>query len=370
MKIGFVSPYSFAHAGGVQNHVFGLAGWLKAQGHQVAIFGPDEADPQLLASYGLTPSELTSSGPSIALPTNGSVARVNFGRKQVKLVKKWCRESNLDVAHIHEPLAPSVALLTLRHFNGPIVGTFHSSRSVSKLLRTLVRLNRKTVAKLSRTIAVSRVAHGVASFLYEVDPVIIGNGVPVAQHPVAKCTTKWRAGDHPRIIFVGRYDEPRKGFEVFRRAVSVVRTVYPDVEIVVVGKGSPRQDPGITFASFLSDAERDKLLASSDVYVAPNTGQESFGIVLIEALASGAPVVASDIPAFVDVLNGPEGMVGRVFRNGDSADLARQLLQSLADPRDLMLEKGLRRSQMFDWSNVGPQVVEQYLGAIADFGKK
>ncbi len=369
MKIGFVSPYSFAHPGGVQNHIYGLASWLKGEGHEVALLGPDKISTDTLTQYGLEPTEISSSGSSLAIPINGSVARINLGRKANKLVKAWCKQTKPDVLHIHEPLAPSIALFALNSFKGPIVGTFHSSRSVSAFLRVLVRMNSRVVNKLDRTIAVSRVAHGVASFLYRLDPVIIGNGLDLSAHIAEKTPNKWRGGDRPRITFVGRYDEPRKGFEILRRAVGVVKTVYPDIEIVIAGQGTPRPDPGLTFTGFLCDQDRNRLLSESDVYVAPNTGQESFGIVLIEALASGAPVVASDIPAFKDVLNGPDGMVGRTFRNGDSSDLAKELLKSLAEPRDQMLEKGRARAFMFDWTQVGPRIVEQYELAIGDHKK-
>ncbi len=364
MKIGYVCPYSFAKPGGVQNHIFGLARWMKSQGHQVSIIGPDFPSLDIFNDYGFDGSEFVTAGPSFKVRTNGSLAHINYGRKPKNLVRRWLAWSNPDVLHIHEPLAPSVALHALCAFNGPIVGTFHAARKPSRFLRNVVRINKRIVARMSSSIAVSKVAWNVAHHLYGVKPVIIGNGIDINDYQLEPCTGKWRGGDHPRITFVGRYDEPRKGFPILQAALEPVLDRYPDLEVVVIGKGSGCDDERVTFPGFLSDADRNQLLSRSDVYVAPNTGQESFGIILIEALASGAPVVASDIPAFVDVLTADGAMVGRTFRCGDGEDLARVLLESLAEPRDLRLHDGARRAGEFDWDVLGPRIMDQYQRAL------
>ena len=139
-----------------------------------------------------------------------------------------------------------------------------------------------------------------------------------------------------------------------------MRSQFPDLDVVVIGSGSARSEQGVRFLGGLDDEARNYWLGRSDVYIAPQTGRESFGIVLLEAMACGAPVVASDLPAFVDVLTDDEGLIGHVFRNGNSASASRAITRSLSEPRDLRLERGRAQAARFDWSQIGPQVVQMY----------
>ncbi len=360
MKIGLVCPYSFQRPGGVQNHVLGLAGWLKKQGHRVAILAPGEPPRGMLASYGLVESEYTTCGRALPVKVNGSVARINFGVGPARRAKAWLDAGDFDAVHIHEPMTPSLSILTLWLTDRPVTATFHSNAPTVKALKRLNQLLPQAVRRLDAAIAVSSVAAKVAKNHTGVSPVVIGNGLAIDDYELVPATGRWRGGDHPRITFLGRYEEPRKGFHVLTAALPLVRDAFGDVEVVVIGHGGRMSVEGVKFVGGVNDAERNRWLGVSDVYVAPQTGRESFGIVLIEAMACGAPVVASQLPAFIEVLSDDEGPVGHTFRTGNSQALARAIIASLHEPRDLRLQRGRDQAARFDWSVIGPQVLAMY----------
>ena len=193
-----------------------------------------------------------------------------------------------------------------------------------------------------------------------------GNGIARGPRPSDLGRHSWRGGEGPRITFVGRYDEPRKGFDVFCEALPLVRAHHPRADVVVVGEGRSRPLPGARFLGAVSDAERDRLLATTDVYVAPHVGRESFGIVLLEALAAGADVVASDLAAFREVLTDEEGaLVGTLAHTGDPLHLAAQVLDVLERPDSARRERGWRHAGEFDWSVIGPRVEAVYRDVVA-----
>lgn len=365
--VALVCPYSFARSGGVQNHVLGLAGWLKGRGHRVALFGPGHPDPEALASSGLVAGEFTSAGRAIPVPYNGSVARVNFGFAESRRVRRWLREVDPDVLHVHEPITPSVAVLSVWGAGEvPVVATFHTATPGSRTMALARRMLPHTVARVDGGIAVSRVARQVVDDHIGLEPVVIGNGIARGPRPADLARRTWRGGEGPRIMFVGRYDEPRKGFDVFCEALPLVRAHHPRADVVVVGEGRSRPLPGARFLGAVSDAERDRLLAATDVYVAPHVGRESFGIVLLEALAAGADVVASDLAAFREVLTDDEGaLVGTLARTGDPLHLAAQVLDVLEHPDADRRERGWRHAGAFDWSVIGPRVEAVYRDVVA-----
>lgn len=360
MKVGLVCPYSFNRPGGVQNHVLGLASWLKQQGHQVAILAPGEPPSGMLAGYGLTDSEYTTGGKALPVKANGSVARINFGVGPARRAKAWLDAGDFDAVHLHEPMTPSLCILTLWLTDRPVTATFHTNAPTIKAVKRLNQLLPQAVKRLDSAIAVSSVAAKVARSHTGVSPVVIGNGLSVDDYDLVPTAGRWRGGDRPRITFLGRYEEPRKGFNVLTAALPLVRAAFPDVEVIVIGHGGRMSVEGVRFVGGVNDAERNRWLGASDVYVAPQTGRESFGIVLIEAMACGAPVVASALPAFVEVLSDDEGPIGHIFRVGNSQALARAIIASLNEPRDLRLQRGRARAAQFDWSVIGPQVLAMY----------
>jgi len=288
------------------------------------------------------------------------VARINFGPGPARRAKHWLDAGDFDVVHIHEPITPTLSLLTLWLTDRPVTATFHTARPVIKGLKRINDMMPRVVRRLDAAIAVSSVAAKVAKAHTGVVPVVIGNGLAIGDYELTPTTGTWRGGEHPRITFIGRYEEPRKGFQVLTAALPLVRTAYPDVEVIVVGHGDEMSVEGVEFVGGVSDQERNRWLGVSDVYVAPQTGRESFGIVLIEALACGAPVVASRLPAFLEVLSDDEGICGQTFRTGNSQAMARAIVASLREPRDLRLQRGWRLAASYDWSVIGPQVMAMY----------
>ncbi len=353
-----VCPYSLAEPGGVQNHVIGLTAWLARAGHEVFVLAPGRAEPQWLLRHGVDTHTVTSTGRTIAVPFNGSVARLTFGPLTSARVRRWLDEVVPDVIHVHEPITPSASVLAVWHRNAPILATFHTATPGSRTMRLAGQLMPATVAALDSGIAVSQVAREVVRRHIGLDPVVIGNGIQVDDHTLVAPAGRWRGGPRPRVTFVGRHDEPRKGFGVFAAAIDLLRGQGVEVDAVVAGAGKRRSHPGIRFVGRVTDAERDALLSCSDVYVAPHLGRESFGIVLLEALASGASVVASDLPAFREVLTDQSGPVGTLVPVGVPQAFATAIRNVLAAPVDPL--RGRARAAQFDWSVVGPQVEWHY----------
>jgi phosphatidylinositol alpha-mannosyltransferase len=197
------------------------------------------------------------------------------------------------------------------------------------------------------------------------DPLVIPNGFSYGEFAGSgHHGPGWRGGTQPRLVFLGRVEEPRKGLDVLMAALPAVRAVHPDLEVVVAGRGHRVLPSWVRREASVTDAEKAALLAGADVFVAPHTERESFGIVLLEAMASGAPVVASDLPAFASLLEhdpaDPHRGVGVLFPTGDSDALAAGVLAAL-DGRDAVrTERGRRHARRFDWSAVGPAVVDVY----------
>jgi phosphatidylinositol alpha-mannosyltransferase len=225
------------------------------------------------------------------------------------------------------------------------------------------RLLGDTIARIDQGIAVSRVAATVVERHLGLHPRVIGNGIRMTDFVVPAPTGRWRGGDRPRVTFVGRLREPRKGLGVLLAAVDSIVQHQPDVEICIAGAGVPvPMGPNVRYVGELTNEQRNQLLATSDVFVAPHTGRESFGIVLLEALASGAAVVASDLPAFVELLRDDQGPLGRIVEAGASQPLGHAVLRALAEP--VPVARGRALAAAYDWERIGPAVLETYEDAL------
>jgi phosphatidylinositol alpha-mannosyltransferase len=361
VKIGLVCPYDWAVPGGVQTHVRDLAEALIHLGHDVSVLTPTSDEAAL-------PSYVTSSGRAIAVSYNGSVARVNFGPTAASRVRRWLREGEFDVLHVHEPSAPSTSLIACWAARGPIVGTFHTSNSRSRVLAFAAPFLQTGLEKVTGRIAVSENARQTLVEHLGSDAVLIPNGVACARF--ARIEGFEQSADHvPTLMFLGRIDEPRKGLQILLAAMPAVIAEVPDVRLLVAGPGDVddvcQQIPAqvldhVTFLGLVSEQGKVDALHESDVYVAPNTGGESFGIVLLEAMAAGTAVVASDLEAFRRVLD--EGRAGQLFDNEDSASLALVLIETLSDTetRSKFVAAGLARAHEFDWDVVAQSVLDVY----------
>jgi phosphatidylinositol alpha-mannosyltransferase len=364
MRIGLVCPYQWDVPGGVQYHVRDLAETLRELGHHVEVLTPAESEESLPDEYA------TWAGRAVPVPYNGSMASVQFGPVSATRVRRWLREGHFDVVHVHDPASPSLGLLVCMMAEGPIVATFHAATTRSRTLAAFGPLVRPWLEKISGRIAVSDFARRVQVEHLGGDAVIIPNGVHVrafAEGPSLPGRT--RGVDGPTIGFLGRYDEPRKGLPVLVEAMRTVVRRHPGAQLLIAGRGDPDavQDllgddlaPHVSLLGELTEAEKGAFLRSVDVYCAPNLLGESFGIVLIEALAAGAPVVASDLDAFAAVLE--DGAAGVLVRRGDARDLARALSDLLADPgrRARLSETGRRVAAGYDWSVVARRVLAVY----------
>ena len=285
----------------MQNHVLGLARHLRERGHVPSVLAPGELPTRLATA--LDEDEFTSAGAAVPLRYNGSVARVGFGPLSAARVRSWLRRGAFDLLHVHEPITPSVALLALWAAEVPVVATFHTATPRSRSMQLAGGVLRPALEKLDAQIAVCESARLVVVQHLGRDAVVIPNGFRAADF--APTPGPGRPADRrPRLLFLGRTDEPRKGLDVLLAALPAIREAVPDLEVVVAGQGARPLPPDCVGLGLVDERRKADLLASADVFVAPHRARESFGIVVLEAMASGAPVVASDLPAFAELLGG------------------------------------------------------------------
>ncbi|OAN37245.1 glycosyltransferase family 4 protein [Mycolicibacterium iranicum] len=362
MRIGMVCPYSFDVPGGVQSHVLQLATVMRAGGHEVSVLAP--ASPE---AEGSLPDFVVSGGKAIPIPYNGSVARLRFGPATHRKVKRWLQQGQFDVLHLHEPNAPSLSMLALNIAQGPIVATFHTSTTKSLTLSVFEPFLRPMHEKIVGRIAVSDLARRWQMEALGSDAVQIPNGVDVDSFASAPLLPGYpRPGRS--VLFLGRFDEPRKGMSVLLGALPAIVERFPDIEILVVGRGDEdelRAAAGpnaghLRFLGQVADAEKASAMRSADVYCAPNTGGESFGIVLVEAMAAGTAVVASDLDAFRRVLN--NGEAGRLVAVADPNSLSQGLIDVLSDDavRQRYIACAAEAVHRYDWSVVAAQIMRVY----------
>lgn len=359
LKIGIVCPYSWDTPGGVQNHIRDLAEFLITSGHNVSVLAPAVDETKL-------PEYVVNAGKPISIPYNGAVARVLFGPVAFARVRQWISQGDFDLLHLHEPAIPSISLLACWAADGPMVGTFHAAAKRQKIIFAIGPILEPAIEKLSARIAVSEAARLTLTDHLDTDAVIIPNGIYANRYSQGQRIDKWSGNT---IGFIGRFEEPRKGLSVLIDALPVISRFAPDVKILVAGPGDPAEvieniDPQLRqrfeFLGKITESEKADFMSSVAVYVAPNTGGESFGIILAEALAGGACVVASDIPAFDDLLG--QGEYGALFESESATELAKVVIDLLRDEskrRELSL-RGKERAQLFDWIVVAQQIYSVY----------
>lgn len=362
MRIGIVCPYSLDVAGGVQRHVLDLAAALRALGHTVEVLAP---------TTGTAPEFVTPAGRAVGVPYNGSVARVAFGPLTRHRTRRWLAAHDFDVLHVHEPTTPSVSALALLDARGPVVATFHTSTERSRVLAAFGPVARPLLERVTARIAVSATARRVQVEHLGGDATEIPNGVDVARFAHGP------ALDLPpavRVGYVGRFDEPRKGMPVLLAALRRIVAERPDVRLLVVGRGDGDRlrraaGPGlagrIDLLGPVDEATKAAALRSVAVFCAPHRGGESFGMVLTEAMAAGAPVLAADLESFRAVLD--DGRAGALFPPGDDAALAAALTRLLDDgtARARFAAAGRDRAQRYGWPVVASDVLRVYRAAIA-----
>lgn len=367
-RIGIVCPYGWDTPGGVQAHIADLATYLISQGHFVSVLAPTSDEDGL-------PDYVVSAGKPIAIPYNGAVARILFGPIAFARVRQWIAQGEFDLLHLHEPAIPSISLLACFAAEGPLVGTFHASAKKQKAIFAIGPILEPVIEKLTARIAVSEAARSTLTEHLETDAVVVPNGIYARRLASGAINHQWTGNT---IGFIGRFAEPRKGLNVLVQALPSIIAEIPDVGVLVAGPGDADEfletvpqnlRNRFTFLGRITEKEKADFLHSIGLYVAPNTGGESFGIILAEALAGGAAVVASDIPAFKALLG--EGRYGSLFRSEDPQSLASSIVTILQDSqlREKFRSEGKVYAQSFDWDVVAERIYDVYEMAMVGLGK-
>ena len=364
MKIGLVSPYDLAYPGGVANHITHLAKQFTEWGHDVKIVGPT-SNPSEALSNGL----YVPMGRPVPFPSGGSIARISFSLWLEPRIKSLLRQESFDVIHIHEPLSSFLPLCILYLSRSVNVGTFHAFRGSTKVYGVSKFFLTRWFKKLHGRIAVSRPAMQFVSRHFPGDYRIIPNGIDV-DHFAADLppVSPWDDG-MINILFVGRL-EKRKGLKYLISAFKDLKWDWPNLRLIVVGPGnldddsqrilSARNVEDVVFVGNVPYSELPRYYRTAHVFCAPNTGRESFGIVLGEAMAAGKPIVATDIDGFRTVMT--DGQEGLLVKPQSTEQLASALATLIQDPdlRAKMGRKGRHRVEEFRWSRVAGQVMEYY----------
>jgi len=368
MNIGLVCPYEWTVPGGVGNHVRALAGELRRAGHRVDVLAPAERPVAEPSFVGL--------GGSVAVPYNGSVARIAFGPRALVRVRRAVGRGGYDLLHVHEPLAPSVGLLAVAGTPTPTVGTFHANLGRSLALEAARPLLRRVYDRLDGRIAVSASARDTWQGRFGGAMAVVPNGVAPEFLAGPKPLDGW-AGDGPTVLFVGRL-EPRKGVAYLVRAFLRLKPAFPRLRLLVVGRDDqhqqdklmsmvpPRLRPDLVFVGAVPQADLPSYYASADVFCAPSLGGESFGIVLAEAMAVGLPVVCSNIGGYRDVVH--DGTDGLLVPPRDPEALAAAVGGLLDNPARLaaMGEAAAAAARRYAWETVAGEVEAVYRTALGE----
>ena len=358
MKVGIVTQAYYPYRGGVSEHVHHTAEVLRSRGHDVRIittrFADEEPDPLVLRI-----------GRAVSIPANGSICPVAVAPMMGERVRAVLDEQRFDVLHIHEPFLPTLCLSVLRHAEVPVVGTFHASNERAIGYRVFRERLGRHASKLSHRIAVSGAAMRTVERYFDGDYRVIPNGVDIARFAGAVPLPEIDDGKL-NVLFVGRM-EPRKGAKFLFRAFPEIVAAIPDVRLTVVGGGPfsmyycsflprGRCRELTSFEGFVSPEMLARHYASADIFCSPATGGESFGIVLLEAMAAGAAIVASDIHGYRDVVE--HGRTGLLVRPGSPKAIAEGIIRLARDEelRTAIVRNASAAVRRYAWERVTSEI--------------
>ncbi|MCA9833815.1 MAG: glycosyltransferase family 4 protein [Thermomicrobiales bacterium] len=364
MKIALVSPYSMHKPGGVAEHVAHLRDEYRRIGHEVKVLAPRGLKGGLEIGddyYGI--------GRSITIPGNGSKMRLTFDVTLYADVKRIMRQEHFDVVHCHEPLQPVLPYMVLLNSNAVNIATFHAYAEQQPLYSAFKPYMSFVLGRVDGRIAVSEPARELVSKYFEGDYRIIPNGIDVASYGPQVEKFPWAGDGIPRILFLGRFEESRKGFKYLLRAFPLVKQQFPKARLIVVGGGRPEKYEGlierlgitdIEFKGFVSAEDKARYYASCDVMAVPSTGGESFGYTVVEPMAAGKPVVASDIAGYRSVMT--NNVNGVLVEPRDPTALALGLVRVLSDYdlQNRLGAQGYVDAQQYNWASVARQVLDEY----------
>jgi phosphatidylinositol alpha-mannosyltransferase len=362
VKVGLVSPYVYPLPGGVTQHVRYLYENLRLRGHDVRI---------LTSSHGLqraSEGDVIRIGKGFSMPVNGSVGTITLSPRFVSQVRDMLERERFDLLHFHEPFVPFLSPIILRLSTSVNIATFHAYGGFSPSYEFGSKVMKGEAARLHGRIAVSGAAKHFIDRYFPGEYKVIPNGVDVDRFRRAVPLARWQDGTS-NLLFVGRH-EPRKGLLDLLKAYRILRKTGCQCRLLVVGTGplsrearryvATRRLQGVEFLGRVSDEEKAQLYRTADVYVSPATGGESFGIVLLEAMAAGTPIVASDIHGYKGVLR--RGREGLLVPPREPKELAAAIARLLRDD-ELRTEMGLAgtaRAQEFSWERVTAKVDDFY----------
>ena len=362
MKIALISPYDWVVSGGVNIHCSQLSSEFRKRGHQVRIIAPSSRiiEEEDVITIGKRP---------VSLPVSGSMARISLSLTLAPSVRRVLADEQFDIVHVQEPFMPLLPIHFLRYSEAVNVGTFHASREKHQFFYSWGRRHlRRWFRRLDGKIAVSPAAAGFVEEYFPGYYNIIPNGVDVERFSADVAPLPEYQDGKLNILFVGR-PEKRKGLDHLIKAFALLRAQRQDVRLIVVGAGKFQRYErkvksmglsDVTFCSYVPLEELSRYHHSADVFCAPATGFESQGVVLLEAMAAGLPIVASNIDGYATVLT--HGEEGLLVLPGDEEGLAAALSELLRDPeqRRQMAGKGRRRVQEYGWPRVAQQVLSYY----------
>ncbi len=372
MKIALVSPYDYPYPGGVVKHIFYLDREFQRLGHDVRIIAACSDD------VGDVPPHVIKVSGSIAhIPFAGSVGRITLSPRVYRRVKKILKQERFDVIHIHEPLTPALPLSVLRHAplspQSVVVGTFHAYRESAHPGYEYVKpIFEPFFNRLDGRIAVSEVVRELLLSYFPDDYRIIPNGIDLERFsdPALRPIERFDDGKL-NVLFVGRL-EKRKGFKYLLQAFAQVKKAVPQARLIVVGAYDKEdKEPFVLYArqhrlrdvrfiGYVSEEDLPRYYRTCHVFCAPSTGFESFGIILLEAMAAGRPIVASNIDGYRGVLE--DGREGLLIQPENEQLLANALIRLLKDPAlcERMGRQGQAKAADYDWPKVAQQVLDYY----------
>lgn len=366
MKIALVSPYDFTYPGGANEHIAHLAAEFRLLGHTVKVLAPAARHRQAPAD-----PDFYRIGTPVPVHGNGSTARITLSLMLSHRVKEILARERFDVIHLHEPLLPALPPTVLYHSEAWNVGTFHAFAESSLAYFYGRPFLQPFFERLDRRIAVSQPAARFVGQYFGGEYEIIANGIDPSRYGVESGVEPLPAyqDGRPTILFVGRFNEERKGFRYLLRAFVLVRQQFPDARLLVVGRGDVRRYrdfladkgvDGVEFVGYVENGMLSRYYVSCDLFCAPSTRSESFGLILLEAMASGRAVVASDIPGYASVVE--HGVDGWLIPPQDPTALALALVHLLADRerRTAIAAAGQHKARQFAWSQIAQRVLTVY----------